>query len=110
ATGRLVQVTLRPEAPLKAGRALLVLKRSQALGVVLAVTPPQTAFESEDFEGRFSFRLDSPAAPDEIETTLRAAGDVAHLTVGGEEVRGPGSWGCPRRPRGGGGAGPPGVT
>ena len=102
ATGRLVQVTLRPEAPLKAGRALLVLKRAQALGVVLAVTPPQTAFEAEDFEGRFSFRLDSPAAPDEIETALRAAGDVAHLTVGGEEVRGSGLEGLPAAPAEGG--------
>src|SRR5438046_1858395 len=88
ATGRLVQVTLRPEAPLKGGRALLVLKRALGLGAVHAVTPPQTAFEAEEFEGRFSFRLDSPAAADQIEAALRVAGDVAHLTVGGEELRG----------------------
>ena len=43
--GRLVQVTLRAEAPLKGGRALLALKRAQALGAVQAVTPPQAGFE-----------------------------------------------------------------
>ncbi|OLD95076.1 MAG: hypothetical protein AUG79_06490 [Gemmatimonadetes bacterium 13_1_20CM_4_69_16] len=32
APGRLVQVTLRPEAPLKGGRALLVVKKAQGLG------------------------------------------------------------------------------
>ncbi len=102
ATGRLVQVTLRPEAPLKGGRALLVLKRALGLGAVHAVTPPQTAFEAEEFEGRFSFRLDSPAAADQIEAALRAAGDVAHLTVGGEELRGSAPEGVTAAPAEGG--------
>ena len=102
ATGRLVQVTLRPEAPLKGGRALLVLKRALGLGAVHAVTPPQTAFEAEEFEGRFSFRLDSPAAADQIEAALRAAGDVAHLTVSGEELRGSAPEGVTAAPAEGG--------
>ena len=85
--GRLVQVTLRAEAPLKGGRALLALKRAQALGAVQGVTPPQAAFESDDFDGRFSFRLDSSAAPAEIERAVRGAGDVEHVSVGGEERR-----------------------
>jgi two-component system, chemotaxis family, sensor kinase CheA len=87
ATGRLVQVTLRAEAPLKGGRALLALKRAQALGAVHGVTPPQAAFESDDFDGRFSFRLDATAAAAEIERAVRAAGDVEHVVVGGEERR-----------------------
>src|SRR5207245_8599590 len=37
--GRLVQVTVRSEAPLKGGRALLALKKAQALGPVRNVTP-----------------------------------------------------------------------
>ena len=88
-TGRLVQVTLRAEAPLKGGRALLALKRAQALGAIQGVTPPQAAFESDDFDGRFSFRLDSSAAATEIERTVRGAGDVEHVSVGagGEERR-----------------------
>lgn len=86
--GRLVQVTLRAEAPLKGGRALLALKRAQALGAVQGVTPPQAAFESDDFDGRFSFRLDSSAAAAEIERTVRGAGDVEHVSVGaGDEER-----------------------
>src|SRR5437773_2368411 len=89
AAGRLVQVTLRPEAPLKGGRAVLVLKRAQALGAVHAVTPPVTAFEADEFDGRFSFRLDATAAAEQIEAALQAAGDVAHVTVGGAEAGGP---------------------
>ncbi len=89
AAGRLVQVTLRPEAPLKGGRAVLVLKRAQALGAVHAVTPPVTAFEADEFDGRFSFRLDATAAAEQIEAALKAAGDVAHVTVGGAEAGGP---------------------
>src|SRR5438874_5455188 len=85
--GRLVQVTLRAEAPLKGGRALLALKRAQALGAVQGVTPPQAVFESDDFDGRFSFRLESSAAPAEIERAVRGAGDVEHVSVGGEERR-----------------------
>src|SRR5213082_295636 len=81
--GRLVQVTLRAEAPLKGGRALLALKRAQAFGAVQGVTPPQAGFESDDFDGRFSFRLDSSAAAADIERAVRAAGDVEHVSVGG---------------------------
>jgi two-component system chemotaxis sensor kinase CheA len=87
AVGRLVQVTLRAEAPLKGGRALLALKKAQALGPVHAVTPPEVAFEAEEFDGRFSFRLGGAVAAAEIERAVRAAGDVDHVTVGGEERR-----------------------
>jgi two-component system chemotaxis sensor kinase CheA len=85
AAGRLIQVTLRPEAPLKGGRALLVLKRARGLGAVEHVTPPRTAFEADDFDGRFSFRLATATPPEEIERALRAAGDVEHVGVGEDE-------------------------
>src|SRR5205823_1163681 len=42
---------------------------------------------SDDFDGRFSFRLDSSAAAAEIERVARGAGDVEHVSVGGEERR-----------------------
>src|SRR5881409_2274620 len=90
AAGRLVQVTLRAEAPLKGGRALLVIKKAQAIGPVHAVTPPESAFEADEFDGRFSFRIGGAAETAEIERAVRAAGDVEHVTVGGEE-RGPGA-------------------
>ncbi len=85
--GRLVQVTLRSEAPLKGGRALLALKKAQALGPVRNVTPSETAFESDDFDGRFSFRIETTARAEDVERAVRAAGDVEHITVGGEERR-----------------------
>jgi len=66
-----------------------VLKRAQVLGAVHAVTPPVTAFEADDFDGRFSFRLDGAAPAEQIEAALKGAGDVAHVTVGGAEVPGP---------------------
>jgi two-component system chemotaxis sensor kinase CheA len=87
AAGRLVQVTLRAEAPLKGGRALLVLKKAQGVGSVQAVTPPESAFEADEFDGRFSFRIGGAAEAAEIERVVRAAGDVEHVTVGGEERR-----------------------
>ncbi|HMA43895.1 MAG TPA: chemotaxis protein CheA [Gemmatimonadales bacterium] len=92
--GRLVSVTLRAEAPLKGGRALLVLRRAGELGPVAQVSPPVAAFESDDFDGRFSFRLDATAAVAEIERALARAGDVERVTVsepdGGAAVRGEG--------------------
>ena len=87
AAGRLVQVTLRAEAPLKGGRALLVLKKAQGLGPVHGVTPSEAAFESDDFDGRFSFRIDVAGDAADIERAVRSAGDVEHVTVGGEERR-----------------------
>src|SRR5213593_3216440 len=87
APGLLVQVVLRAEAPLKGGRALLLLKRAQALGAVHAVSPPPAAFEAEDFDGRLAFRLESAAPADQIRERLRAAGDVESVTVPEEEER-----------------------
>src|SRR5437660_4526091 len=89
AAGRLVQVTLRPEAPIKGGRAALVLKRAQVLGAVHAVTPPVTHFQAAACAGRFGCRLDGAAPAEQIEAALKGAGDVAHVTVGGAEVPGP---------------------
>jgi len=94
AVGRLVQVTLRAEAPLKGGRALLVIKKAQVVGPVHAVTPPESAFEADEFDGRFSFRIGGTTGAADIERAVRGAGDVEHVTVGGEERRalpGPGA-------------------
>ena len=99
AAGRLVQVTLRAEAPLKGGRALLVIKKAQAVGPVHAVTPPESAFEADEFDGRFSFRIGGAAGAADVEQAVRAAGDVEHVTVGGEERRAtPGAGGPPTAP------------
>ena len=79
--GRLVSIALRAEAQLKGGRALLVLRRAQALGAVSHLSPPEQAFGAEDFDGHFTFRLDSTTAGPEIERVLAGAGDVERVTV-----------------------------
>jgi two-component system chemotaxis sensor kinase CheA len=89
ATGRLVRVVLRPEAPLKGGRAMLIVRKAQSLGGVHTIAPPPQAFEAEDFDGRLSFRLESSAAASEIEAALRTAGDVERVTVGDDETHAP---------------------
>jgi two-component system chemotaxis sensor kinase CheA len=84
--GVAVRVTLHADAALKGARALLVLARAEALGTVQGVAPPPAAMESDGFDGRFAFRLDTPAAAPEIEAALLAAGDVAAVEVADEAV------------------------
>jgi two-component system, chemotaxis family, sensor kinase CheA len=73
---RPVQVTLRRDAVMRGARAALVLQRAEALGAVSAVRPAPGLFDSQDFDGRFAFRLATGASEAEIEATLRAAGEV----------------------------------
>ncbi|MGH7520968.1 MAG: chemotaxis protein CheW [Gemmatimonadales bacterium] len=84
-SGRLVEVAIRPEAPLKGGRAMLVIRKVQTLGTVGRMQPPAAAFESDDFDGRFVFELDTAAAPADIEAAIRSVGDVERVSVGGDE-------------------------
>lgn len=83
--GRLIDVAIRPEAPLKGGRAMLVIRKVQTLGTVGRMQPPAAAFESDDFDGRFAFELDTAAAPPDIEAAIRSVGDVERVSVGGDE-------------------------
>jgi two-component system chemotaxis sensor kinase CheA len=61
-SGRLVHVEIRSEAPLKGGRAMLVIRKVQTLGTVHRVQPSPAAFESDDFDGRFAFELGTSSA------------------------------------------------
>ena len=80
---RVVQVVIRAEAPLKGGRAMLVIRKVKSLGTVHRVQPPPAAFESEDFDGRFVFELETVVAAAEIEAAVRSVGDVERVTFGG---------------------------
>jgi two-component system chemotaxis sensor kinase CheA len=84
-SGRQVQVTIRAEAPLKGGRAMLAVRKAQTLGTVHRLQPPAATFESDDFDGRFAFELDTPASPAQIEAAIRSVGDVERVAVGGDE-------------------------
>jgi len=79
--GRKVEVQLRPDCALKGARALLVLKRVEQLGTVLAVEPAPAALTGEGFDGRFAFRLESQAPDARVESDVRAAGDVQSVTI-----------------------------
>ncbi|HEX9347138.1 MAG TPA: chemotaxis protein CheA [Gemmatimonadales bacterium] len=80
---RLVDVTIRAEAPLKGGRAMLIVRKLQTLGTVHRVQPAATVFESDDFDGRFVCELEAAAIPAAIEAAVRSVGDVERVTVGG---------------------------
>jgi two-component system chemotaxis sensor kinase CheA len=88
-SGRLISVQIRPEAPLKGGRAMLALRKAQGLGSVVRVQPPATTFESDDFDGHFVLELDTAASPADIEAAIRSVGDVEHVTVGSAVDEGP---------------------
>src|SRR5438034_8570455 len=82
-SGLLIAVVIRPEAPLKGGRAMLVVRKLQGLGTVHRVQPPPAAFESDDFDGRFVVELDTAAAAADIEAAVRSVGDVERVSTGG---------------------------
>jgi two-component system chemotaxis sensor kinase CheA len=71
-----IQVIIRSAAVMRGARAALILRRAEALGTLSAIRPPLAELERDDFEGRFSFRLQTRATESEITTTLLAVGDV----------------------------------
>jgi two-component system chemotaxis sensor kinase CheA len=79
--GPTVRVALRADASLPGARALLVLRRAEALGTVQGLTPPLAEIGTDAFEGRFSFRLECTATPAEIEAALAGAGEVEKVEV-----------------------------
>jgi two-component system chemotaxis sensor kinase CheA len=84
--GQLVRVALRADAVLKGARALLVLRKAEALGAVSALAPAVAAIEADGFDGRFAFRLRSDADVARIERELRTAGDVDRVEFEAESA------------------------
>ena len=74
-----LQVVIRPGAVMRGARAALVLRRAEALGTISGVRPVLAQFERDDFDGRFSFRLQARASDQEIIAALRAVGDVESI-------------------------------
>lgn len=89
ATGRLVRVAIKADAVMRGGRAALALKRAEGLGHVTGVRPAVTAFEQQDFDGRFSFRLHTDVTDAVIEAALRGAGDVDTVAIGEAPIPAP---------------------
>ena len=80
--GLQVMVRLKSGTLMPGVRALLTLKRAEALGTVSGVRPPVNSFEADGFDGQFAFRLATSRNAAEIESALRGAGDVELVTVG----------------------------
>ncbi len=81
AGGLQVEVAIRPDTALRGARALLVVRRAEKFGAVSGVRPPASAFEADDFDGRFGFVLQATVPAAEVVAALRAVGDVASVTV-----------------------------
>ncbi len=77
--GMWVEVVIDPAAPMRGGRAAVLLREAEALGAVSAVTPSASELERESFTGQFGFHLASDAAPAAIATRLRTVGDVLEV-------------------------------
>lgn len=84
--GRRIRVVLRPETALRGARALVILKRLEALGTVHSIEPAPDALEAEEFDGQFACRVDTAGSDAELEAAVRLAGEVESVTVGGEEA------------------------
>lgn len=82
AAGRVVRVAIRPGAPMRGARALIALRRAEALGKVASVRPAPASFEQDEFDGRFTFRIESARPDEEIRQNLLASGDVASVDIG----------------------------
>jgi len=77
--GRHVSVVIQPGAAMRGGRAMLALRRARGIGAVSDVAPAPSVFEREDFDGRFSFRIDTAAGDAAVLAALRSAGEVADV-------------------------------
>lgn len=81
---RTVAITVRSDTPMRGARALLALRRAEALGRVGALRPPAAQLDREDFTGRLVFRFDGSAGDDVLRAALLAAGDLDAVEIAAE--------------------------
>lgn len=84
--GRVQKVTvmISASAALPAVRALLALRNARELGALGAIEPTEERLNAGDFGGSVGFLIRTDRDPEEIQSAIVAAGDVAHVLV--EEV------------------------
>lgn len=97
--GREVQVEIRSDALMRGARALIALRKAEALGTVSAVNPPTTTFERDEFDGKFRFAIVARAPEDAIEEAIRSAGDVHLVRFGAAAGPAAGRGGAAERSR-----------
>ena len=74
--GRSVRVVIRSEAMMRGARAMLAVRRAEALGLVSGLRPSLAQLEREEFDGRLGFRIESRATDEELAAAIRTAGEV----------------------------------
>ena len=84
--GTIVKVTLIVDAPLPGVRAVMALNKIRALGKVVAVDPPEEAFDHEGYNGSFTCTVIGAALAAEIEQAVRSVGDIDTVHISGAPV------------------------
>ncbi len=79
-----VSVRVRSGVVMPWARALLTLRRAEALGTVSGVTPSPALVDPERFDGRLAFRLESAVDPAAVRAALLEVGEIAEVEVGDE--------------------------
>ncbi|HEU0298012.1 MAG TPA: chemotaxis protein CheA [Longimicrobium sp.] len=76
-----VRITVDPASPLPGVRAFMAVRAARALGEVTSLEPSETAMQEDGFGGTVRFVLRSTVSLDEIEETLRAAGEIREVEI-----------------------------
>jgi two-component system chemotaxis sensor kinase CheA len=84
AGGRLVRVVIRSGTSMRGARAMLAVRKAEALGKVNTIRPPVSTFEQEEFDGKLSFRFEGRASDASLIAAVQSAGDVASVQLGEE--------------------------
>jgi two-component system chemotaxis sensor kinase CheA len=79
---RRVSLVIRSGASMRGARALVAVKRAEALGRVSALEPPVASLEREEFDGRLAFSLEASAPDDTVLEVLRESVDVESASIG----------------------------
>ncbi|HEU0051716.1 MAG TPA: Hpt domain-containing protein, partial [Longimicrobium sp.] len=81
AEGLRVRVTVSPDALLPGVRAFMALKRARELGEVSGLVPAEAALDEPDFGGTLAFLLRGDRSALEVESALRAVGEISAVEV-----------------------------
>ncbi|HEU4885903.1 MAG TPA: chemotaxis protein CheA [Longimicrobium sp.] len=80
-TAMRVRITVDPASPLPGVRAFMAVRAARGLGTVTSLEPSEAAMQEADFAGTVRFVLRSAVPVDEIEATLRAAGEIREVEI-----------------------------
>ena len=74
-----VRVVVDPGSALPGVRAFMALRVARDLGEVTGLEPSEQALQEGEFSGTLRFVLRTPASPEVVEETIRAAGEIREV-------------------------------